>query len=181
MVKTPGRTRFINALQELEKDGVLDTVILLSAASLRVLGIRVSTYFIDLLVPKNYYFKKAEEINFTPQYDIEPISLKLAEFPVRLGIVDGDLCSFRHLRKPYNVYVEVKFRVGRQGKLIKIRPHEYVRKDCDEAIERMIQRFDERYWKDLYSYYKQIEAIDLGMKREKIEFGIQKVLNFEEL
>lgn len=180
-MKTPGQVKFINALVQFKEDGVLDNVILISASSLRVLGIRVYTYFIDLLVPKSYYFKKADKIKFFPEYEIEPISLKLADFPVRLGTITNDLCSFRHLVKPYNVYVEVKFKVGEQVKLLKIRPHEYVRKDCNEAIERMIQRFEKKYWKELYSYYKQIEAIDLGMNVRKIRFGPQKFLSFEEL
>jgi hypothetical protein len=43
----------------------------------------------------------------------------------------------------------------------------------------MIQRFDERYWKDLYSYHKQLEAIDLGMSKDAMQFGPQKLLKFE--
>ena len=44
----------------------------------------------------------------------------------------------------------------------------------------MIQRFDERYWQDLYSYHKQLEAIDLGMTKETMKFGPQQRLQFEE-
>lgn len=175
-----GQAKFVEALNSLEADGVLDRAILISAASLRILGVRVYTYFIDLLAQKRYYSRKAEEMGFSPRYELEPVPLKVADFSIRLGTVDGDLCSFRHLVKPYNVYEEVEFRLGKQTKLIKIRPHDYVRKDCDEAIERMIQRFDERYWQDLYSYHKQIEAIDLGMRRKRLKFGPQKFLEFED-
>lgn len=174
-----GQTRFIRALRQLDDDGVLDDVILLSAASLRILGVRVHTYFIDLLVPGRYYERKKAEEHFVASYDLAPVPTKLGNFPVRLGTVRGDLCSFRHLVAPYNVYVEVAFTLNRQQRQIKIRPHEYVRKDCDEAINRMIQSFDERYWEELYSYHKQIEAIDLGLSRHAITFGPQKTLPFE--
>jgi hypothetical protein len=174
-----GQTRFIRALRQLDEDGVLDEVILLSAASLRILGVRVRTYFIDLLVQRRYYERKMAEENFVASYDLAPVPTKFGNFPVRLGTVRGDLCSFRHLVAPYNVYVEVAFTLNRQQRLIKIRPHEYVRKDCDEAINRMIQRFDERYWDELYSYHKQIEAIDLGLSRHELKFGPQKALTFE--
>jgi hypothetical protein len=177
-MRTLGQARFINALNRLDAEGVLDKVILVSAASLRILGIRAYTNFIDLLVQKNYYSQKAAEIEFTPRYELEPVPLKIAGFSMRLGTVDGDLCSFRHLIKPYNIYVEAEFKLGKQIKLIKIRPHDYVRKDFDEAIERMVQRFDKGYWQDFYSYHKQIEAIDLGMGA-KLKFGPQKYLTFE--
>jgi len=177
-MRTLGQARFINALNRLDADGVLDKVILVSAASLRILGIRAYTNFIDLLVQKSYYTQKTAETKFTPRYELEPVPLKLAGFSMRLGTVDGDLCSFRHLIKPYNIYVEVEFKLGRQIKFIKIRPHDYVRKDFDEAIERMVQRFDKGYWQDFYSYHKQIEAIDLGMGT-KLKFGPQKHLTFE--
>ena len=177
-MRTLGQARFINALNRLDAEGVLDKVILVSAASLRILGIRAYTNFIDLLVQKSYYTQKAAETGFTPRYELEPVPLKIAGFSMRLGTVDGDLCSFRHLTKPYNTYVEVEFMLGKQIKLIKIRPHDYVRKDFDEAIERMVQRFDKGYWQDFYSYHKQIEAIDLGMGT-KLKFGPQKYLTFE--
>jgi hypothetical protein len=154
-------------------------MILTSAASLRILGIRVYTYFIDLLAPKDYYLKKIEELNISPQYPLEPISLRYAEFPIRLGTVEGNLCSFRHMIKPYNVYVEVEIALDDRSRLVKIRPHEYVRRDYDNAIESMIQRFDESYWKDFYNYHRQIEAIDLGMRRETMKVGPQKMLELE--
>ena len=106
--------------------------------------------------------------------------MKITGFPFRLGTIQGDLCSFNHLAEPYNVYVEVEFHLNGQRKLIKIRPHDYVVKDCNEAIERMIQRFDDTYWQDFYSYHKQIEAIDLGISRNNLQFGPEKVLDFEE-
>ena len=87
-----GQRRFLNALDRLEADGVLDKVILISAASLRLLGIRVHTYFIDLLVQNSYYAKKAVEMKFSPRYDLEPIPLKLADFSMRIGTVKGDFC-----------------------------------------------------------------------------------------
>ena len=97
MVRTPGQARFIRALNRLETEEALDNAILISAASLRILGVRVHTYFIDLLVKKSYYLKKIDEIKFSPRYNLEPIPLSLDGFPVRIGTVDGDLCSFRHL------------------------------------------------------------------------------------
>jgi hydroxymethylpyrimidine pyrophosphatase-like HAD family hydrolase len=177
---TSASSKFINALSQLEKEGILDQSILINAASLRILGIRVYTYFIDLLVQKSYYFTKTTELNFSPKYELEPVSLRIADFPLRLGTISGGLCSFRHLIEPYNIYEEVEFQLDAKVKLIKIRPHDYVRKDCEAAIENMIQRFDERYWQDLYSYHKQIEAIDLGMSKETMKFGPQQQLKFEE-
>lgn len=177
-MKTLGQAKFINALNHLESDGVLDKAILVSAASLRILGIRAYTNFIDLLVQNDYYNKKASEENFSPRYELEPIPLKLSGFSMRLGTIEGDLCSFRHLMKPFNIYVEVEFDIGKQIKLIKIRPHDYIRKDYDEALERMVQRFDKGYWQDFYSYHKQIEAIDFGIGN-KIKFGPLKLLKFE--
>lgn len=177
-MRTLSQAKFANALNHLEADGVLDNAILLSAASLRILGFRAYTNFIDLLVQKSYYSKKAAEVNFSPRYELEPIPVKVSGFSLRLGTLDGDLCSFRHLVKPCNVYVEVKFDLVKGTKLIKIRPHDYVRKDYDEAMERMVQRFDKGYWQDFYSYHKQIEAIDLGLGK-KIAFGPQKLLKFE--
>jgi hypothetical protein len=97
---------------------------------------------------------------------------------MRLGTIDGDLCSFRHLTKPYNVYVEAELDLSGRTKSVKIRPHEYVRKDFDEALERMVQRYDKGYWQDFYSYHKQIEAIDLG-QGSRIKFGPQKLLKFD--
>lgn len=179
-IRTPRQVQFVNALSCLEREGVLEEIILISAASLRLLGIRVYTYFIDFLSPNSYYFKKAEEVKFSPRYELEPISLGVAGFSMRVGTVQKDLCSFRHLVKPYNIYEEVEFDLGDQTKLIKIRPHSYVRKDCEDAIERLIQGSDEKYWQDLYSHHKQIEAIDLGMRRGNLEPGIQKKLAFEE-
>lgn len=180
MFRTPGQARFIRALNHLEEEGALDNAILISAASLRILGVRVHTYFIDLLVKKSYYLKKVDETKFSPRYNLESIPMSLDGFPARIGTVEGDLCSFRHLAKPYNVYEEVEFKLARKVKLIKIRPHNYIRKDCDEAISRMIQGSDEKYWQELYSYHKQIEAIDLGMSRSGLKFGAQKTLEFED-
>ena len=180
MLSTLGHIRFVKALRALEADGVLDRVILISAASLRLLGIRIYTFSIDLLVHNSYYFKKSEEIKFDQRYELEPIVMKLAGFSTRIGTVKGDLCSFRHLVEPYNVYEEVEFKLGGEVKRIKIRPHNYVRKDCDAAIERLIQGSNGKYWQDLYSYHKQIEAIDLGMSRELLKFGPQKLLKLEE-
>jgi len=180
MVKTPGQLKFMNALHKLEVESVLDRAILISAASLRLLGVRVYTYFIDLLVPKSYYAKKMEELNFSPRYELEPISLKLAGFPTRLGTVTGDICSFCHLVKPYNIYEELEFKLGQELKMIKIRPHDYIRKDSEEAIERLIQGSNEKYWQDLYSYHKQIEAIDLGIGSRELKFGPQKFLKLED-
>jgi len=175
-----GHTKFVEALNYLDAEGVLDRSILISSASLRILGLRVYTYFIDLLVPRSYYLAKGVEEQFSPRYELEPLSLKIAGFPIRLGTIQGDLCSFSHLVAPYNVYVEVEFHLEGQQKLIKIRPHDYVAKDCHEAIERMIQRFDDTYWQDFYSYHKQIEAIDLGISRNGLRFGPEKFLDFEE-
>ena len=180
MMRTPASSNFINALCQLEKEGVLDQSILINAASLRILGFRVYTYFIDLLVQKSYYLKKTTELNFSPKYELEPLSLRIADFPLRLGTISEGLCSFRHLLEPYNVYEEVELQLGTKLKAIKIRPHDYIRKDCESAIENMIQRFDERYWQDLYSYHKQLEAIDLGMTKETMKFGPQQRLQFEE-
>ena len=179
-MRTIGQTKFIRFLNQLDTDGVLDKVILISAASLRLLGFRVFTHFIDLLVQNTYYFKEVEEMKFSPKYELEPMPLKLADFPIRIGTVKCDLCSFRHLIKPYNIYEEVEFKLDNHIKLIKIRPHNYVRKDCEEAIGRLIQGSDEKYWQDLYSYHKQIEAIDLGINKEKIKFGPPKFLKLEE-
>ena len=64
--------------------------------------------------------------------------------------------------------------------MIKMRPHSYVRKDCDEAIARMIQGSNEAYWQELYSYHKQIEAIDLGMDKGEMKLGSQKFLKLED-
>jgi len=179
-MRTPASNKFVNALSQLEKDGVLDNSILINAASLRILGIRIYTYFIDLLVQKNYYFSKATEMNFSAKYELEPVLLKIADFPLRLGTINGDLCSFRHLLEPYNIYEEVEFKLDAKIKSIKIRPHEHLRKDCEVAIESMIQRFDESYWQDLHSYHKQLEAIDLGMNKDAMQFGPRKFLKFEE-
>jgi hypothetical protein len=171
------QVRFRRALDQLELEGILDRTILINAASLRILGIRVYTYFIDLLVPKSYYLKKIEDSDFLPSFELEPLPLTISRFQMRLGTIDKDLCSFRHLVRPYNIYVEIKYQLEKKEKFIKIRPHEYVRKDCDKAIEKMVQRFDKRYWQDLYSYHKQIEAIDLGMSN--LEFGSHKKLDLE--
>lgn len=179
-MRTPSSNKFINALSQLEKEGVLDKSILINAASLRILGVRIYTYFIDLLVKKDYYFTKATELKFSAKYELEPVLLRIADFPLRLGTISGDLCSFRHLIEPYNIYEEVEFKLDGQTKSIKIRPHDYLRKDCELAIESMIQRFDERYWQDLQSYHKQLEAIDLGLSKDAIQFGPQKYLKFEE-
>jgi hypothetical protein len=65
-------------------------------------------------------------------------------------------------------------------KPVKIRPHDYVRKDGEEAIQRMVQRYDKGYWQDFYSYHKQIEAIDLGMRAKELNFGPQKQLRLED-
>jgi hypothetical protein len=96
---------------------------------------------------------------------------------MRLGTVKDDLCSFRHLLQPYNIYDEVQFNLDDELVSIKIRPHNYVRKDCEEAIERLIQRSHELYWRELYSYHKQLEAIDLGMRRENLIAGHSQYLD----
>lgn len=178
-VRSLGHANFVEALKYLDAEGVLDRSILISSASLRIMGLRVYTYFIDLLVERSYYLKKGVEEKFSPRYELEPLSLKIAGFPIRLGTIKDGLCSFGHLIEPYNVYVEVEFRLDEQRKLIKIRPHNYVVKDCSEAIERMIQRFDSTYWQDFYSYHKQIEAIDLGISKNNLRFGSDKILDFE--
>ncbi|UCH02860.1 MAG: hypothetical protein JSV20_03480 [Candidatus Bathyarchaeota archaeon] len=178
-MRTIGQIKFKQALTQLDEDGVLDTIILISAASLRILGFRVYTHFIDLLVQKSYYVKKANESNYLPKYELEPIPVTIADFSMRIGTVEKDLCSFRHMIQPYEVYQEVEFKLDNEIKLLKIRPHNYVRKDCEEAIERLIQGSNVKYWQDLYSYHKQIEAIDLGMSREKLKFGPEKYLKFE--
>jgi len=41
------------------------------------------------------------------------------------------------------IYEEVEFKLGGQRKMIKIRPRAYVRKDCEEAIEKLIHGTDE--------------------------------------
>jgi len=178
-LRTPGQARFISALNQFDTEGALDKVIFISAASLRILGVRVHTYFIDLLTTNSYYSKKAEEIKFAPKYELESILLKVSGFPMRIGTVKEDLCSFRHLVKPYNIYEEVEFKLGGKARIIKIRPHNYVRRDCEEAISRLLQGSNEKYWQDLYSYHKQIEAIDLGMSEEKLKTGEQKLYNLE--
>lgn len=174
---TPGQLRFINALRCLKSEGVLDTIILISAASLRLLGMRVYTRFIDFIATTHYYNTKIAELQFSPRYALEPIPLQLAGFAMRLGTVEDDLCSFRHLIQPYNIYDEVQFSLDDQQVSVKIRPHNYVRKDCEEAIERLIQRSDELYWRELYSYHKQIEAIDLGMRHENLKTGRSRYLD----
>ena len=178
-MKTPGQIKFINALKRLEAETILDKSILISAASLRILGVRVFTYFIDILAPNSYYFKRAAETDFKPRYELEPLSTRLSGFSMRVGTVRGDLCSFRHLTEPYNIYEEIEFDLGGVLRKIKIRPHNYVRKDSEEAIGRLIQGSDEKYWRELYDYHKQIEAIDLGMDREALRFGEQKFLKLE--
>jgi len=174
-----GHGKFVDALQYLDAEGALDHSILINAASLRIMGLRVYTYFIDLLVQRSYYLQKTAEEKFTPRYALEPLSLKIAGFPIRLGTIQGDRCSFFHLVEPYNVYVEVAFPLEDQPRMIKIRPHNYVAKDCNEAIERMMQRFHDTYWQDFYSYHKQIEAIDLGIRRNDLRFGPEETLTFE--
>ena len=121
--------------------------------------------------------KKIKESKFSLRYKLESIPLKFAGFSTRIGTVSGDFCSFLHLVKPYNVYEEVEFKLGEKVKMIKLRPRNYVRKDCEEAIEKLIQRSDETYWQDMYGHYKQIEMIDLGMSARK-SFGSQKFLKF---
>jgi hypothetical protein len=175
---TLGQTKFINALNRLNEEGILDRSILISAASLRILGIRAYTNFIDLLVQKQCYSDRAKAAQFVPRYELEPLPQKIGGFSMRLGTIDGDLCSFRHLTKPYNVYVEAELDLSSRTKSVKIRPHEYVRKDFDEALERMVQRYDKGYWQDFYNYHKQIEAIDLG-QGSRIKFGPQKLLKFD--
>jgi hypothetical protein len=171
--------RFVNALRCLEAEAVLDKIILISAASLRLLGLRVYTRFIDFLATSRYYDAKSVELQFSPRYTLEPIPLQLAGFSMRLGTVNGDLCSFRHLIQPYNVYDEVQFTIDDHNTSIKIRPHNYVRKDSEEAIERLIQRSNELYWQELYSYHKQIEAIDLGLHHENLKTERSQYLDLE--
>jgi hypothetical protein len=178
-LRSLGHARFVGALSQFHAEGSLDELILISAASLRILGVRVHTYFIDLLTTNSYYTKKSEEVKFTPKYVLEPIALKISGFPMRLGTVKEDLCSFRHLVKPYNIYEEVEFNLGGETVIIKIRPSNYVRKDSDEAISRLLQGSNEQYWQDLYSYHKQIEAIDLGLSEEKLQVGTQKFYDLE--
>ena len=178
-LRSPGQTRFMSALHQFHREGSLDKVVLISAASLRILGVRVHTYFIDLLTTNSYYTKKAEEVKFTPRYVLEPISLKISGFSLRIGTVKEDLCSFRHLVKPYNVYEDVEFNLGGETVYIKIRPSNYVRKDSEEAISRLLQGSNEQYWQDLYSYHKQVEAIDLGLSEEHLKTGTQKFYDFE--
>lgn len=179
-MRTIGQIKFKKALNQLEEDGVLENIILISAASLRILGFRVYTHFIDLLVQQSYYIQKAKESNFLPKYELEPIPITIVDFSMRIGTVENGLCSFRHMIEPYEVYQEVEFKLDNEVKLLKIRPHTYVRKDCEEAIGRLLQGSNVKYWQDLYSYHKQIEAIDLGMSRDKLKFGPQKYLKFEE-
>jgi hypothetical protein len=179
-LKTPGQVKFIKALKMLEAEGILDESILISAASLRVLGVRIYTYFVDLLAPNSYYQRKAKELNFSPKYELEPMPFKVSDFSLRVGTIKGGLCSFRHLVEPFNVYEEAEFVLDNRTRLIKIRPQDYVRKDSEEAIERLIQGTDEKYWKELYSYHKQIEAIDLGISRENMKLGAQKFLKLED-
>lgn len=179
-MKTPGQVKFINALIRLDREGVLERSILISAASLRILGIRIHTYFIDLLVPNSYYQEKMRELEFSPKYELEPIPMKISGFAMRIGTVKGDLCSFRHLVKPYDVYEEAELNLGNKARLIKIRPQNYVRRDSEEAISRLIQGTDEKYWRELYNYHKQIEAIDLGIEREDLKLGPQKFLKLED-
>jgi hypothetical protein len=180
MVTTIGHARFVKALNLLEEEHALERSILISAASLRLLGIRVYTFFIDVLVQNSYYFKKAEETKISFRYELEPIPLKFADFSIRVGTVKGDLCSFRHIIKPYNVYEEVESKLSEKVNIVNIRPYDYVRKDCEEAIERLIRGSNEQYWQDLYSYHKQIEAIDLGRDRIRLKYGPQKFLKFED-
>ena len=179
MLRTPGQAKFISALNQFDAEGALDKIVLISASSLRILGMRVHTYFIDLLTTNSYYLKKAEEVKFTPRYELQPIMLNVSGFPMRIGTVKEDLCSFRHLVSPFNIYEEVEFKLGEKVRMIKIRPHNYVRKDCEEAISRLLQGSNEKYWQELYSYHKQIEAIDLGMSEEKLKTGEQKLYNLE--
>ena len=179
MLKSPNQAKFISALNKFDTEDALDKIILISASSLRILGMRIHTYFIDLLTTNRYYSKKVEEVKFTPRYELEPITLTVSGFPMRIGTVNGDLCSFRHLIKPFNIYEEVEFKLGDKTRLIKIRPHNYVRKDCEEAISRLLQGSNEKYWQELYSYHKQIEAIDLGMSEEKLKTSNQKIYNLD--
>ena len=180
MVTTIGHARFVRAMNLLEEEGALNRSILISSASLRLLGIRVYTFFIDLLVQNSYYFNKAEETKFSFRYELEPIPLKLADFSIRIGTVKGDLCSFRHIVKPYNIYEEVEYKLSEKVNIVNIRPYNYIRKDCEEAIEKLIKGSNEQYWQDLYSYHKQIEAIDLGRDRIKLKYGPQKFLKLED-
>jgi len=179
MIRTPGHIKFIKALKKLDEDGVIDKAILLSAASLRLLGIRVYTFFIDLLVQKSYYFNKVREINFSPTYELEPISVTLEGFTLRIGTVDHNMSSFRHLLQPYNIYNEIEFKLNGKVKKIKVRPHNYIRKDSEAAIDRLIKGSDQKYWQDLYSYHKHIEAIDLGMDISRLKLGEPKFLKME--
>ena len=73
-MRTLASSKFINALSQLEKEGVLDQSILINAASLRILDFRVYTYFIDLLVQKSYYFTKTAELKFSPKYEYTALS-----------------------------------------------------------------------------------------------------------
>ena len=174
-----GHTKFHNALLHLRSENVLDNVIFISAASLRVLGIRVYTYFIDLLVTNSYYQAQCEKTAFTPRYELEPLRTTIAGFSLRLGTVKDNACSFQHLVEPYNIYTPVDYSLDNQTVHIKIRPHDYVRKDSQEAIERMINRYDKGYWQDFYSYHQQIEAIDLGRRQSQLQFGSEAFLDLE--
>jgi hypothetical protein len=179
MLKTPGQAKFISALNKFDAEGALDKIVLISASSLRILGMRVHTYFIDFLTTNSYYLKKAEEVKFAPIYELQPLMLNVSGFPMRIGTVKEDLCSFRHLVSPFNIYEEVEFKLGGKVRMIKIRPRNYVRKDCEEAISRLLQGSNEKYWQELYNYHKQIEAIDLGMSEEKLKINNQKIYNLE--
>lgn len=178
-MKTVGHAKFHNALLHLQKEEVLDNVIFISAASLRVLGIRVYTYFIDLLVTNSYYQLQCSEADFQPRYELEPLPITIAGFSLRLGTVKDNDCSFQHLVKPYNIYTQIEYPLADHVVAIKIRPHDYIRKDSQEAIERMINRYDKGYWQDFYSYHQQIEAIDLGQRRTQLHFGPEAFLNLE--
>lgn len=173
-----GHTKFHNALLHLQSEDILDKVIFISAASLRVLGIRVYTYFIDLLVTNSYYQAQCQKAEFTPRYELEPLRTTIAGFSLRLGTVKENACSFQHLVEPYNIYTPIDYALNNQNVKIKIRPHDYVRKDSQEAIERMINRYDKGYWQDFYSYHQQIEAIDLG-RRSQLQFGSEAFLDLE--
>lgn len=178
-MRTMGQAKFHNALQHLHTEGVLDQVIFISAASLRILGIRVYTYFIDLLVTNSYYREKCAEVDFHPRYVLEPLPYPVAGFSLRLGTVKDEVCSFQHLVIPHTIYRNIDYSLNDQVVKIKIRPHDYVRKDSQEAIERMINRYDKGYWQDFYSYHQQIEAIDLGRPKTELQFGPEAYLNLE--
>jgi hypothetical protein len=61
-----GHAKFVGALKYLDAEGALDRSILISSASLRIMGLRVYTYFIDLLVQRSYYLSSLRDTSWSP-------------------------------------------------------------------------------------------------------------------